>query len=57
VDDGGVRGKVVVAEGFGFGPEEEAKGELGFVLEVEGNLGKLKGVYAVGARRSEIAPP
>lgn len=50
MDDGGVRGEVVVAEGFGFGPKEEAKGELGFVLDVEGNFGKLGGGDAVGAR-------
>lgn len=50
MDDGGVGGEVVVTEGFGLGPLEEAKSEVGFVLEVEGDFGELDGVDAVGAR-------
>lgn len=50
MDDGGVRSEGVVTEGFGFGPLEEAKSELGFVFEVKGNLGKLNGGDAIGAR-------
>lgn len=50
MDDGGVRGEVVAAEGFRFGPLEEAQSEVGFVLEVEGDFRKLIGVDAVRAR-------
>lgn len=56
VDDGGVRGEGVVAEGIGLGPEEEAECEVGFVEEMKCDLGELGGVDAVGTERTEGAP-
>lgn len=57
VDHGAVGEKVVGAEGLAFGPEEEAEGKLGIVLDAEGNLGKVVGVEAIGVERMEVVPP
>lgn len=57
VDDGGIGEEVVVAEGLVLGPEEEAKGKVGIVLEEERYLGKVIWMEAVGVERVEVAPP
>lgn len=41
MDDGGVGVEVVAAERLGLCPLEEAKGEMGIVLDLKDNLGKV----------------
>lgn len=57
MDDGGVGEEVVVTEGLVLGPEEEAEGKVGIVLEMDGYLGKVIWMEAVGVDRMEVAPP
>lgn len=56
MDDGGVGGKVVVTEGFGFGPLVEVKCEVGFVVEVESDLGEIDWVESVWVEGMESVP-
>lgn len=56
VDYGGVREEVVVAEGLALGPVEEGEDKTGIVFDVEGNLGKVIWVEAVGVERVKVAP-
>ena len=44
------------AVGVPASPEEEAEDKVGVVLEVEGDLGKLRGREAVGAEGAEVGP-
>lgn len=57
MDDGGIGEEIVVAEGLVLGPEEEAEGKVGIVLEEERYLGKVIWMEAVGVERVEVAPP
>lgn len=56
VDDGGVRSEIVVTEGFGIGPLEEVKSEVGFVFEVESDLGEVGRVDAVRVEGMKSVP-
>lgn len=44
------------AEGLVLSPEKESKGEMGIVLDVEDDIGKLAGIEAVGAEGVEESP-
>ncbi|KAK8492882.1 hypothetical protein V6N13_046645 [Hibiscus sabdariffa] len=41
VNCGGIGGKILVTDGFLFGEEEQAEGNVGIVFELEGNLREL----------------
>jgi hypothetical protein len=56
VDDGGVGGEVVVTEGFGLCPLIEVKSEVGFVFEVECDLGEISGGEGVWVEGVECVP-
>lgn len=56
VDDGGVRGEVVVTEGFGLCPLIEVKSKVGFVFEVECDLGEIGGGEGVWVESVECVP-
>lgn len=45
-----------MAERLVLSPEKEAEGKVGIVLELEGNLGKLVWVEAIGVYSLELAP-
>lgn len=46
----------MIAEGFVLSPEEEAESEMGIVLDLEDNIGKLAGIEAIGAEGVEESP-
>lgn len=56
MDDGGVGLEAVAAERLGLRPLEEAKGEMGIVLDLKDNLGKVIWVEAVGVECAKVAP-
>ncbi|XVF68191.1 hypothetical protein PTKIN_Ptkin10aG0184700 [Pterospermum kingtungense] len=57
VDHGCIGGEIVVAEGFLIGEEEEAEGKVGIVLQLEGNLGKLRWGETGGEQSEDGGPP
>lgn len=54
MNDGGVRGERVRTEGVADGEEEEGKGEVGFVADLENDLGDL-GRCKAGGRSGKRA--
>lgn len=54
MDDCGIRGEVVVTEGFAKAEKSECK--MGSIPKVEGDLRKIIGIEAFGVERTEVAP-